>query len=101
MLPLAVVDEIRQLLALGELSQRQIAEQLHVSRGTVHNIASGKRGHFGSEPKENSAERFSIPERCPGCGAMVAMPCVLCRAREYGANRLEHRRIKRSYKRVA
>ncbi len=33
------IDEIRQLLALGELSQRQIAEQLHVSRGTVHNIA--------------------------------------------------------------
>jgi transcriptional regulator with XRE-family HTH domain len=101
MLPLAVVDEIRQLLALGELSQRQIAEQLQVSRGTVHNIASGKRGHHGRELQEGSAKGYSHPQRCPGCGAMVAMPCVLCRAREFRNNRVLHRRIKRSYKRVA
>jgi hypothetical protein len=86
MLPLAVVEEIRRLLDEGTLSQRKIAAKLDVSRGTVGAIACGKRGLYGREPDPEERELTSLdllPERCRGCGAMVHMPCVLCRARRY------------------
>ena len=86
MLPLATVQEIRRLLDEGQLSQRKIAAKLKVSRGTVGSIASGRRGLFGREPEAERSELCSLdlpPERCPGCGAMVYMPCVLCRTRKY------------------
>ena len=88
MLRLATVEEIQRLLAAGQTSQRKIAKQMGVSRGTVAAIASGRRGIYGREP--NSAENElccfdAPPERCPGCGAMVYMPCLLCRTREYQA----------------
>ena len=86
MLTLATVQEISRLVEEGELSQRKIARKLGVSRGTVGSIASGRRGMFGREPEEDCPELCCFdapPERCPGCGAMVYMPCVLCRTREY------------------
>jgi len=88
MLSLAVVEEIRRLLDEGQLSQRKIALKLNVSRGTVGAIASGRRGVYGSEPKSTEPTLCCLelpPERCTGCGAMVYMPCVLCRAREFRA----------------
>jgi hypothetical protein len=107
MLPLVVVEEIRQLLDEGELSQRKIAAKLNVSRGTVGAIANGKRGIYGSEPDPEKPDLCSLdlpPERCSGCGAMVYMPCVLCQARRYSQRRrdlakfssvarLDHRRV--------
>ena len=86
MLSLALVQEVRRLLDEGELSQRKIAKKLGVSRGTVGAIASGRRGLYGREPDEEDDSLCCIevpPERCPSCGGMVYMPCVLCRAREY------------------
>ena len=86
MLPLATVEEIGRLLAEGKLSQRKIAKKLGISRGTVGAIASGRRGLFGKEPDEDSPELCCFeapPERCRGCGALVYMPCVLCRTRAY------------------
>lgn len=86
MLPLATVQEIRRLLDEGQLSQRKIAAQLGVSRGTVGAIASGRRGMFGREPDTDHPDLCSLdlpPERCPTCGAMVYKPCVLCRTREF------------------
>ena len=86
MLHLATVQEIQRLLDEGQLSQRKIAARLGVGRGTVGAIASGRRGLFGREPETEAAELCCYdapPERCEGCGAMVYMPCVLCRTRQY------------------
>ena len=108
MLPLAVVEEIRRLLDEGKLSQRKIAAKLDVSRGTVGAIVNGKRGLYGREPDPEQPDLPSLdqpPERCPGCGAMVHKPCVLCRTRRYSqrqkalrqlagrANRQRERRV--------
>ena len=88
MLPLATVHEIRRLLGERRMSQRKIADKLGVSRGTIHAIASGRRGVFGREPGLDGPTlccRDMPAERCPGCGATVYKPCVLCGAREYRA----------------
>ena len=84
MLPLATIKEIHLLLEQGELSQRQIAEMLGVSRGTVCAVASGRRGLYGTaaDAKEVGLRFEGTAVRCPGCGAHVFMPCLLCRARE-------------------
>lgn len=92
MLPLNVVEEIRHLLDAGKLSHRKIAAMLRVSRGTVDAIASGKRGIFGREtdPSDDSGLLFtSPPERCPSCGGMVYIPCLLCQTRAFQSRRVE------------
>lgn len=86
MLSLKVVEEIVRLLAEGELSQRGIARRLSVSRGVVHAIASGKRGTHGREsPRGSDPANWcgGPPQRCPACGGLVRMPCLLCQARAY------------------
>lgn len=88
MLPVGVVDEVRRLLAEGRLSQRQIARRTGVSRGAVAAIASGRRrapavqalGPPGGQPRGK-------PIRCPGCGALVQMPCLACWLREHDGRR--------------
>ncbi len=80
-----IVAEIQRLLTEGMLSQRKIAGVTGVSRGTVGAIASGKRPDYETlRPPEDDAweEPAGPPERCPGCGGMVYMPCRLCRARK-------------------
>jgi len=83
MIRTSVVNEIRRLLGEGRLSQRSIARQLGVSRGTVNGIALGRR----PEPSARGGgdDPFEFPtgplERCPGCGGMVFMPCLACRIR--------------------
>ena len=83
MIAQSVVNEIRDLLAVGELSQRNIARRLGVSRGTVNAIARGKRPDY--RPPRRGDDDFvppsGIPKRCPGCGGMVQTPCLLCRVR--------------------
>ncbi len=81
MISTAVIDEIQRLLGEGRLSQRKIARQIGVSRGTVNAIAMGKR--IDSARREGvSGDGFVPPrgraKRCPGCGGMVKMPCLLC-----------------------
>jgi len=86
MLPLVLVEEIRRLLDEEQLSHRKIAAKLHVSRGTVGAIASGRRGIYGREPGLDAASLACLdlaPERCLSCGALVYKPCVLCNARAY------------------
>ena len=89
MLPVSVIEEVRRLLDEGALSQRKIAKQLRVSRGTVGAIARGQRGIHGREPTDDDQPKLCCldrpPERCDGCGATVYKPCVLCGAREYKA----------------
>lgn len=82
MLPPMTVMEVRRLLDEGALSQRNIARNLGISRGTVHAIAAGKRPERG--PERGPAAFFSpaaIPRRCPTCGGLVQMPCLLCHVR--------------------
>lgn len=90
MLPLARVQEVRRLLDEGQLSQRQIAARVGVSRGTVGAIALGKRGLHGRESfgeDDDPCAPTSLPVRCPGCGALVYLPCLLCRTRFYSEQR--------------
>jgi len=80
----AVVSEIRDLLAAGTLSQRKIAQLVGVSRGTVNAIARGRRPTHAAR-RSQRADGFIMPhgrpQRCPGCGGMVYMPCLLCYVR--------------------
>ena len=86
MLAKSLIEEINRLLKQGKLSQRKIAAQMRVSRGTVAAIASGRRGLYGREPSENDSTPFapqSPPVRCPRCGYRVYLPCLICRSREF------------------
>jgi hypothetical protein len=85
MLTSALVQEIDRLLRDGGLSQRQIAAQLGVGRGTVNAIANGQRSLFGREtPKTTSPTiPLSPPKRCPHCGYRVYLPCQICKIRAH------------------
>jgi transcriptional regulator with XRE-family HTH domain len=80
-----LVEQIEQLLAEGKLSQRKIARLTGVSRGTIGAIASGRRQ---ARPRRISLWEDELevpdtpPQRCPGCGGMVYMPCRLCRTQK-------------------
>jgi DNA-binding XRE family transcriptional regulator len=76
-----LVDEIRRLLSEGRLSQRQIARELHVSRGTVGGIANGtrrdrppRRPDWADDPLAPTGPL----RRCPTCGGLAYLPCRLC-----------------------
>ncbi len=88
MIPLATFREVQRLLGEGQLSQRKIAKVVGVSRATVGAIARGKHTDREARQLQREQEREDayLPsgplERCPGCGSMVYMPCLLCRVRE-------------------
>lgn len=91
MIRAAVVDQIRGLLAAGGLSQRKIAEQVGISRGTVNAIARGKRPDYVARwvlSGNDFTPPGGRPVRCPGCGGMVQMPCLLCHVRAIKQRRL-------------
>ena len=83
MIARAVVEQIRQLLGEQSLSQRKIARHLGVSRGTVLAIAQGRRPDYAADKEgdEDFSSSPGPPRRCPGCGGMVTMPCLLCKIR--------------------
>lgn len=89
MLPASLVHEIDRLLKGGQLSHRQIALRLGVSRGTISAIANGRRGLHGKEPNEKTRTTCptSPPTRCPGCGYRVYLPCLVCSARKMKQSR--------------
>lgn len=79
-----VVAEVRRLLEEGRLSQRKIAQWTGVSRGTVHAIARGRRPDCEARRCRRTdavTPPSGPPRRCPGCGGMVQMPCLLCQLR--------------------
>jgi hypothetical protein len=88
MLPDVLVLEIQRRLAGGE-SQRSVARQLCVSRGTVGAVASGRRTL--GQGRGNPDEGFSPPNgpvaRCPECGVKVTMPCLACQIRQLPRDR--------------
>ncbi|REJ69243.1 MAG: XRE family transcriptional regulator [Planctomycetota bacterium] len=86
--------EIDRLLALGKYSRREIARRTAVSHSTVARIANGTR-QPRPHPEERLAEILARrdegpPRRCPDCGGMVFMPCLLCDARLYRERSVRH-----------
>lgn len=76
------VKEIKRLLDAGGLSQRAIARQLGVARGTVNAIALGRRGLHGREIGGDCVDE--LPRgRCEECGFVGYVPCIVCQARSY------------------
>ena len=78
MLTLKVVLEVRRLLDEENSSHREIARRLGISRGTVAAIAHGRRGVHGREEPPADVKESAPPARCPTCGGMVRMPCLVC-----------------------
>lgn len=77
----ALVEKARQRLDAGE-SQRAVAQSLHLSRGTVWNIA---RGQWRPKRSPSGAGDLANPppyEKCPDCHCLVTLPCVRCRVLE-------------------
>ena len=85
MIATGTAEEIRELLAAGELSQRRIAQRTGVSRGTVQAIARQRHGQTQVRSRREAGEGFVFPagpaRRCPVCGAKVQMPCLACHVR--------------------
>ena len=84
MIPAWKVLAIETLLTEGRLSQRQIAKQLKVWRGTVSAIADQSRPDYaslGRSPETELPQPVGPPKRCPHCGARVQLPCRACRIR--------------------
>ena len=83
MLAPRLVEQVQRLLDEDRLSQRKIARSVGVSRGTVAAIAAGKRPGYDAMHRARQSQTSLPPagplERCPGCGGMVFMPCLLCR----------------------
>ena len=84
MLSRAMVDKIKQMLEQGNLSNREIARKLGVSRGTVDSISSGARRDHCREDTVASNEPPNEEGLCDGCGHVVPLPCVYCAAEAYG-----------------
>lgn len=98
MLPTAVVLEVQRLLA-QDVPYREIARRLGISRGTVGNIASGRRPLELRPAKRRSSEQVTTiakPKRCPECGGLVYEPCLLCAVRAYQGRRDQLRRLLRT-----
>ncbi len=99
MIPPQVVVEAQRLLAEG-LSRRAVARQMGISRGTVDNIAHGRRKpddvHGRRKPDDlDDSPGWNLPifdkSRCPGCGAWAAIPeghavCLACLTRRHRPN---------------
>lgn len=76
MLSEKTVAKIRELLAAGH-SQRRVAADLNVSRGTVQNIASKR---WKAPEKKPLHEPEGERGRCPDCGSRTRFPCTYCAA---------------------
>jgi hypothetical protein len=98
---LAMVEEAERLLAAGELSQRKIAALVGMSRASVGNIANGRRPHRLHHVVETFVPCSGPLQRCPGCGGMVHVPCLLCHIRAMKTREREHAREQRRAARVA
>lgn len=88
MLSITAVEEIGFHLEAGQLTHRAIAKKVGVSRSTVAALAWGRRGSHGRSPDPEPLEppEFAAPAppaRCPECGYLVHLPCLICRTREY------------------
>lgn len=92
-----IIAEAARLLLVHELSQRQIAARLGISRGTVLAISRQRRPlnlrrkKRAAKPRSKQQRRFvervtlraaQLPERCPACRNLVLLPCQACKSRK-------------------
>jgi len=95
-----IIAEAARLLLTRELSQRQIAARLGISRGTVLAIAKQRRPltlcrtsrAATAKQQRRYAQHLTLhaarlPERCPECRNLVQLPCQICASRR---QRLRH-----------
>lgn len=89
MIASSTVEQIREFLRKGGLSQRKIARRLGVSRGTVNAIALDRRPDY--EARHRRTHPIIPPSgpfvRCPTCGALAQTPCLACQIRAWTAQR--------------
>ncbi len=81
-----IIQQIDRFLKQGDMSQRDIAARLGVSRGTVSAIASGQRGlhgKLGDDASRVSRRPSGTPVRCPECGYRIYRPCLVCNTRKH------------------
>jgi len=81
-----VVREIVSRLAAGA-TQRRVALECGVSRGTVAGIFNGTRPDYGwireqREAKRQGAGSRGPAKRCGACGAKAQKPCKACKTRK-------------------
>ncbi len=92
MLSLQKEQQIRELLAKSTLSYRAIAKMAGISRGTVSNIANGRKKQRAVLPEIKPVVGY-----CAVCERVGFTPCVACAAR--AANTPEKRRLRVQYDR--
>ena len=82
------IREAETMLARRTMSQRKIAETTGLSRGTISMIANGTRTiQVKVIDPDMPPEQVNGPKvRCPGCGGMVQMPCLLCYLKSLSGN---------------
>jgi len=106
MLSLVKIEKIEWLLRSTDLSQRQVAMRVGVSRGSVAAIARGKRSakqqRSASASQNASKDQHApqivpdldaVPVRCPSCGCRVFLPCLVCHLRKMERARRAIRRL--------
>ena len=90
MIKCEIIRKIRVLLKQDRMSQRQIAKNLGISRGTVQAVAHGRRTEHVPAVLKKRAAIWVIPsgkpKRCPHCGGCVKMPCLACQLYEMQQN---------------
>lgn len=75
-----VVAEIQRLLLEKTYSHRAIGRMLGISRNTVGSVALGRHRNIDAPSRDDEEEEpAGPPARCPTCGALVYLPCRLCR----------------------
>lgn len=92
-----IIAEAARLLLARELSQRQIAARLGISRGTVLAVSRQRRSlnlrrvTRSANPRSKQQRRYiervtlhaaRLPERCPECRNLVLLPCQICASRK-------------------
>ena len=91
------IEKIEALLALENMSQRQISRITGVSRAIIAQIASGNRPEYLARQLDQDAldgPRGPLA-RCRTCGGRVYMPCRLCETRVYKAEHEQACRARR------
>lgn len=77
----AMVAEVRRLLELGQLTQRQVAAQVGISQSTLTAINKGRWRQPFPRSSEPLVDRR--PGVCPICGRDGLLPCIKCSADRY------------------